>query len=151
MGEFKQIGWYHLKEETEFHNAGFETAAWFEDILVPAGKYPVEIYNHKVYDDGCLAASSAYVRLSGTIVRDYFPALFFGNVVSDYDMTKNAGKETSYTMSPYLFRVARSVVEDKNSPYELFPEYRAETKRVKAYDGSMITVGDIYLKEGKEN
>ena len=145
MTKKKQIGWYSLKEDTVFRNAGFETAAWYEDILVKAGKYPIEVSHYKVRDNGIVDGwvSSAYIYMDGVITEDYFPSLFFGNVVTDYDTTKNAGKESTYRMMPYLYQIADSILEDAETPYELLPEYEAKIHRL-TYNGEQHEIAELF-------
>lgn len=145
MSEKKQIGWYHLKEDRVFTNAGFETAAWYERILVKAGKYPIEVSRYKVRDNGIVEGrvNSAYIYMDGVITEDYFPSLFFGNVVTDYDTTKNAGKKSVYCMMPYLYQIAGSILKDAETPYELLPEYEAKIHRF-VYDGEQHEIAELF-------
>lgn len=145
VNEKKQIGWYNLKEDTVFTNASFETAAWYERVLVKAGKYPVEVSHYKVRDNGIVDgwANSAYIYMDGVITEDYFPSLFFGNVVTDYDTTKNAGKASVYRKMPYLYQIAGSILKDAETPYELLPEYEARVHRF-TYDGEQHEIAELF-------
>lgn len=157
----KQIGWYHLKEDKIFTNE-FETAAWYERVKVPAGKYPMEVSDYRVkhYTDdrrrrynGCIDGhcGGVYVHMDGVIVSDNFQSLFFGMPIGEpYNSAKNEGKPGQYNMFEYMYNIADSVLNDPESPYELFPEYEAREERfVSDYDGKAHTSHSIYLKEGR--
>jgi len=150
----KQIGWFHLKEDTEFDNT-YECAAWYERVLVKAGKYPVVVYDYreKEREDGVEVdghIGSAYVIMDGTITSDYFGAMFCGVPVGTYDNKQNAGKESSYSMHSYLYGIADAIL-NKNEIYmrkgewELFPEYEAREIKFE-YDGEEHTTHGIFLK-----
>lgn len=132
MSKTTQIGWYNLKEDRVFRNT-YECAAWYQDVLVKAGKYPVIVYDFRVLKhdnpdfnnriEGHI--SGTYTCMTGTIVSDEFGARFCGVPVGDYDNTKNAGKPSTHNMMMYMYSVADSVLNDTESPWELFPEYEA--------------------------
>ena len=144
----KQIGWYHQKEDKVFYNT-FECAAWYEEVLCKAGKYPVFVSEHKVikHEDpeynNKLGDHWAYITLQGTILSDEFGARFCGMPIGGYDNKKNAGKESSHTLMPYLYDIAESVLEDPESPYELFPEYEAREIHGE-WNGEPYTTHGIY-------
>lgn len=145
----KQIGWYNLREEKVFCNNGFECAAWYENIRVPAGKYPMVVYDYKLRPNGAVDGHvmSGYISMKGIVVSDEFGSRFCGMPIGNYDNHKNAGKESTYTMSPYLFSVADSIINDADSPYELLPEYEArESTYTSDYDGKMHTTHGIFVK-----
>ena len=147
-----QIGWYDLKEDKVFRNT-YECAAWYEEVLVKAGKYPALVYNFRVskHDDpkyngrieGHIGA--AYVRMDGTIVSDEFGARFCGVPVGDYDNYKNAGKPSSHSMMTYMYDVADSILNDSESPWELLPEFEAHEINFE-YDGKNCTSYGIYKR-----
>ena len=144
-----QIGWYNLKEDKGFHYADYECAAWYENVEVKAGKYPVFVYDYRVLDkDGEIGGhvNSAYVSMPGTIVSDYFGTLFCGNPISDYDEKKNAGKSSEYKTSSYLFMIADSILNKPDCPWELLPEYEAREIKFE-YDGKPFTSHGIFVKE----
>ena len=132
MSKATQIGWFTLKEDTIFRNT-FECAAWYEDVLVKAGRYPVEVYELHVREhtdakyNGRLEVSvnSAYVGMEGIIVSDYFGGQYFGVPIGSYDSNKNAGNPSVHTMSPYLYMIAESIFNEAESPWELLPEFEA--------------------------
>lgn len=150
MSKPTQIGWYTLKADKVFRNT-YECAAWYEDVLVKAGKYPVVVYDLRVLEhqdrkyNGMIEGriDGTYTHMDGTIVSDEFGARFFGVPVGDYDNSKNAGKPSSHSMMVYMYEVADSVLNDPESPWELFPEYAAKAIQGE-WDGKPYTTHAIY-------
>lgn len=145
----KQIGYFHLAQDTVFRNT-FEFAAWYEDVNVKAGKYPIEVTDYRESArhegnevDGYIG--SAYVTMPGTIVSDYFASHYFGMPISDYDTQKNAGKKSMYRMHVYLYEMAHDML-DGSKEYELFPEYEAREIHF-TYDGEKGTTYGLFRKE----
>ncbi len=142
----KQIGWFHLGLDTVYRNS-FEFAAWYEDVEVKAGRYPIEVIDysedssHRV--NGYIG--SAYVTMPGTIVSDYFASHYCGVPISDYDTNKNAGKESSHTMHVYLYELASSVLYGTEF-IELLPEYEAREIKF-TYGGQEDTTQGIFRKD----
>lgn len=152
MNEKTQIGLFHLKEDKEFTNT-FEFAAWYEKVLVPAGTYPMNVYGLKFNDrtegrevDGHIGGG--YIDMEGTIVSDYFAAHYFGVPVSDYDEFKNAGKPSNYAYFAYMYEIADSILNDPDTPYELFPQYEAREIHFE-YDGEQHTTHGIFVRENE--
>lgn len=147
----KQIGWYNLKNDTEYTNT-FECAAWYERILVKAGRYPVEVidYTEKHLDDGTQVyghCNGVYVSLPGTVISEYFGAQFYGMPVSDYDSTKNAGQKAQHSMFGYMYSVAESILQDPDTSWELFPEYEARKIVFSSLvDEKILTTHGIFKK-----
>ena len=144
----KQIGWYNLKEDKVFCNNGYECAAWYENILVRAGKYPVEVVDYKILNDGQITGhiGSAYITMNGTIESDDFGSRFCGVPIGDYDCYKNKGQKSNYIQSAYLFSVSDSILNNPKTCYELFHEY--EARRIDfEYNGEMHHTHGIFLKE----
>ena len=147
-----QIGWYNLKEDKIFRNT-YECAAWYEDVLVKAGKYPIFVYDLRVLKHDNLKFNNriegyidgTYTTMDGTVVYDEFGARFFGVPIGDYDNTKNAGKHSNYRMMTYIYNVADSILNDPESPFELFPEYEARAIHGER-DGKSFTTHAIYRK-----
>lgn len=141
----RQIGWYHLKEDTVFTNY-FECAAWHENVLVKAGRYPIEVHNYHVYSDKEVTGD-IYIPMEGIIKDDYFGALFCGMPIGHYDSDQNVGKEGYHHSRPYLFDIAKSIAEGDDT-YELFPEYEARMVEFKScYDGEIKNRGHIFEKQ----
>lgn len=152
MEERTQIGWFNLNEERVFRNT-YECAAWYEDVIVPAGKYPVYVYGMTVDKDNQVGSrrgvGGVYVPMDGTIKSDYFASQYFGVPISDYDTLKNAGKPSSHSYFAYLYEVADNILTDPENPWELFPEYEARSIHfVSSIDGEEFDIGEIFRKEG---
>lgn len=141
-----QIGWFILKEDKEFYNE-FETAAWYEKVMVKAGRYPVTAYDITFRNDGRMGShcGSAYVSMDGVIVSDNFQSLFCGVPIgSVYDGTKNAGKPAKHSSHWYLYMISESVLKGEGL-FELFPEYEAREDHFE-YNGEQRTTHGIYRK-----
>ena len=153
----KQIGWFVLKEDTEFTNT-YECAAWYENVLVKAGRYPMEVPDYKIRDTENGKEVSGHidmmgVHLPGIITSDEFGARFCGVPVGSYDNAQNKGKESSYYFRQYLYGVADAILHPDTSiyvsqkwEYELLPEYEAKEHTFTSYDGKEITMSYIYEK-----
>lgn len=144
----KQIGFYNLREAKTFTNT-YEFAAWYEDVLVQPGRYPVIMYDMRVYDDGQIFAHGAYVNFPGTIVSDYFAAHYCGVPVSDYDRSKNAGKPSEHHGFWYEYMIADEILNGSDE-WELFPEYEAREYEF-VYDGVTKTSHALFLRDIKHD
>lgn len=154
----KQIGWFVLHEDMEFRNT-YECAAWYENVLVKAGKYPMEVDDYKIREredgrevDGYIGQVT--VELPGTITSDEFGALFYGVPVGTYDNYKNKGKESAYYFHQYLYGIANAILHPVDSIYasgkysfELLPEYEAKEYHFE-YDGEDVELWGIFEKGG---
>lgn len=146
MSNKTQIGWYHLKEDTKFYNT-FECAAWYEEVLVKAGKYPAIVYDFAVTKDNTIKGhiDSVYVPMDGVILSDEFGARFCGVPVGSYDNYKNAGKQSNHQMVSYMYSVAKDILYNPETSWELFPEY--EPRQIDfEYDGEMHHTHGIFKK-----
>ena len=152
MTKATQIGWYNLKEDKVFRNT-YECAAWYEDVLVKSGKYPVLVYDLRVLKhdapkyNGRIKGhiDATYVRMDGTIVSDEFGARFCGVPVGDYDNYKNTGKPSRHSMMTYMYDVADSILNDSESPWELLPEFEAREINFE-WEGEKCTSHGIYKR-----
>lgn len=150
MNKATQIGWFTLKEDRIFRNT-YECAAWYEDVLVKAGRYPVLVHDFRVAEHNDPIFNRAikghidatYVRMDGTIVSDEFGARYFGVPVGDYDNSKNAGKPSSHSMMTYMYEVASSILNDPDTPWELLPEFEARALHLD-WNGEPFTTHAIY-------
>lgn len=152
----KQIGWFILHEDTEFTNT-YECAAWYENVLVPAGRYPMTVsdYVERKEKDGIKVdgyIGAVWVYLPGIITSDEFGARFCGVPVGTYDNEKNKGKTSSHHFNQYLYGVANTILEPETSifksdkyTYELLPEYEARYIHFE-YDGEQHTTYGIFVK-----
>ena len=142
-----QIGWYTLEQDTEFDNT-YECAAWFERVMVKAGRYPVYVYDLGFEDSGEISyrCRGAYVVMPGVVTSDYFGSLFCGVPVGTYDGTKNRGKQSEYHAYWYLYSIAERILEGKTD-FELFPEYDPrEIRFFSSIDGREIVTHGIFKK-----
>lgn len=140
----KRIGTYHLKEDKVFRNT-FECAAWYEDVLVKAGDYPIAVYNYRIYDDGringhCMAV---YVEMPGVVVEDEFGARIGGMPIGEYDNHQNTGKPSSHSLFAYMHSVAKDIL-DGDGAYELDAGYEARQVKFTNYRGEKVTTYGIF-------
>lgn len=154
----KQIGWFVLKEGTEFTNT-YECAAWYENVFVSAGRYAMNVPNYCIREtkngkkvDGHIGMIGVY--LPGVITTDEFGTRFCGVPVGYYDNSKNKGKPSRYYFRQYLYGVADAILRKENSiysndkwEYELLPEYEARDIHFD-YNGEMCTTHGIFYKGG---
>lgn len=127
-GEKVQIGWYILENDTEMRDAGYECAAWYEDYLVKAGKYPV--YGKHNYHERDrrytreINYNSLVIVLKGVITGDDFSSYFCGNLVAEKS-NQHIGEEVTKTLRPYDFTFIDMVEAGKA---ELLPDYEIGQK-----------------------
>ena len=94
-----KCGVYIVPERVTVHKADFECAAWWQDITLEAGPYPV----FADMRGGTLWFS---VEIPGIIAADYFQSLVCGRAIgAAYDTAKNAGQTTSYRVSVRDYQV----------------------------------------------
>ena len=111
-----QIGWLNLSEDKVFTDNGYECAAWFKNVAVKAGRYPMFIDGNAIWADGRVDGTARiHADLPGTVVSDYFGSMFCGVPVGTYDGSRNAGKESSYWWELYAFSFAEWVSTGKVS------------------------------------
>ena len=154
----RQIGWFTLKEDKLFFN-DFECAAWYEEVLVKAGRYPVVVYDFSVLKhesqkynnrvEGHIGGT--YTTMPGTIVSDYFESRFYGMPFGkDYDTKQNVGKPARHNMFAYMYEIAESVLTNKDSPWELLPEFEAKQTEGE-WQGEKHIYHNIYLRTASNN
>lgn len=125
-GEKVQIGWYILESDTEFRDAGYECAAWYEDYIVKAGKYPV--YGKHNYHERDrrytkeIDYNSISIVLKGVITGDDFSSYFCGNLVAA-KTNQHIGEEVTKILRPYDFTFIEMVEAGKA---ELLQDYEIE-------------------------
>ena len=143
-----QIGYITIKKDTEFIDNGYECAAWFEKILVKAGRYPLYADIRCECDDGCVLFDYITAVLPGTVVSDYFGSMYCGVPVGTYDGSKNAGKASEYHWGVHDFTFAGYVYEgfeDDTYSFEINPAFTVkEHKFNSSYDGAEMTTHRIY-------
>jgi hypothetical protein len=139
----EQIGWYVQPEPIEYTNH-YETAAWWQTVLVPAGEYPLmgEI-------EGSQVRHVHVSGLNGTITGDWFPALFGGVAVGGTKRDKDKGKPgTAHNVGAYGYSVATLIVErggvnDRGARYVLLPEFRITARR--SYNDALLGGGWYWM------
>ena len=143
-----QIGYITIKKDTEFVDNGYECAAWFEKIMVKAGRYPLFTEINCECDDGCILCGQVTARLPGTVVSDYFGSMYCGVPVGTYDGSKNAGKPAEYHWGVFDFSFAEYIYnhfEDETYSFEIDPAYVVkEVKFNSCVDGEERTTHRIY-------
>ena len=152
MSKATQIGWYTLKEDKVFRNT-YECAAWYEDVIVKAGRYPAVVYDFHIlkhdnpkYNNRVKGRiNGTYIHMDGTIVCDEFGGRYFGMPISNYDNGKNAGKPSSHSMMIYMHDLADSILNDSESPWDLLPEFEAR-KIHGEWNGEPYTSHGIYKR-----
>lgn len=143
--ECTQIGWYILEKDEVFRN-DYECAAWYENVKVKAGRYPVEVYDLRFESDGEIDCRGAYVIMEGEIVDDYFASMLCGVPVTHYDSTKNKGKRSEHHGYWYLYEIAHRMLDGKTD-FELFPEYEPrEIRFVSERTGEEVVSHGIFKK-----
>lgn len=138
------IATYHLKEDKVFRNL-FECAAWYEDVLVKAGDYPMTVHQYSVGQDGqvgghCMAM---YAIMQGEIVKDEFGAIVGGIHIGKYDNYQNRGKPSYHYLLCYMHSVAKSIL-DNDGIYELDEGYEAREIQFVDFEGKPKTTYGIF-------
>jgi hypothetical protein len=145
-----QIGYINIEKEQVFTNT-FETAAWYEDIIIPAGKYPIFAekfrYNEVTKKIEPIIDGWITYHLDGTIKSDNFQSLFCGVPFGVcYDGAKNKGKPATYHAQTYPHIIAESILSNSGN-FELLPEFEAiEYTFNSPYTGEKITTHRIIKK-----
>jgi len=93
----KQIGFVTIEKDCVVRDNGYECAAWYKDIAIKAGEYPVYL------DDKEPDFRSVSLTVKGTVVADDFSSRYCGNIIGTYDRNKNVGKPSTkyYSCAPY--------------------------------------------------
>ena len=99
---------FRVVETTEFRR-GYETAAWYSIVTVPAGDYPVTfttIRGEKV--DNLDDAYYANAVLDGRRTYDYYPSLYGGVAIGGGDIGERDEPDTHHVQS-YAFSLRKKV------------------------------------------
>lgn len=140
-----QIGWYYQRKEEIVYYACYECAAWYEQIELTPGRYPIMADSNETYRDGSLQSHDVYIIVDGTVVSDDFGTRYFGMPIGEYDHTKNKGKPSRYDKGGYTFMVAERAYGNPN--YEIFPEYEIREKQYYSdWYMEYQSMFDIYVK-----
>lgn len=159
------IGTFHLLKDRTFCDRGFACAAWYQDIHVKAGDYPLYIHNYTEKEReggiqiGCYkGAEMGHVALDGVVTSADFGARFYGVPVGGDNSERYIGRESTYYWSAYLYDIAGYVhdggmlYDRDGEPYariELNPEYEAReaTRWISEFTGEERVLYYIYKKE----
>ena len=142
-----QIGWYYQRKEEVVCYAGYECAAWYENINLTPGRYPIMVDDYSEWK-GEVRGRRACIIVDGTVVNDYFGSLFCGMPIGSYDSTKNKGKPSLYDKGGYLYSIARCAYVDPD--FEIFPEYEIREKQFYVdYDMEYHSLYEFYVKGAK--
>lgn len=136
------IGTVNLDRDTEMFNNAYEYAASFENVLVPAGTYPVYCYSSDIKPRGeRLVLDGGYLGYEGTLLS--------GNVGG------KPGDHTDYHPRAYNFMLAEwffnGYVHIYEQPYttkvfELRPEWRLDLADFfSAFDNRRVFTMDLVL------
>ncbi|MFJ8528590.1 hypothetical protein [Bacillus sp. NPDC094106] len=144
-----QIGWYVLTEDKVFKNNSYECAAWYQEIKVPKGKYPIYssgfVYNHaQGFLTNKIEDNSIGCKLIGTVISSDFSSHFAGNQVSS-KINEDVGQEGSIYFSPYAHSLAESILKG-NSTCELLPDFEAKEIHFMS-NGKEYTTHGIFKKD----
>lgn len=102
-------GYYELPADEVFNQSGGDCAAWYVNVLVKAGRYPVFA---STTPEGVVNAF--HVKLTGTIVSDNFQALYCGVAIgAPYDTKQNAGKPADAHLRVYSYSVLEKKEESR--------------------------------------
>lgn len=151
-----QIGWLVLNHDEVFCDNGYECAAWYQNIEVKAGRFPLYVRDPQYDARGKMetpAPDMAYADLNGTVKSDYFGSQFCGVPIGTYDESQNNGKEGHYYWSSYLFSVAEAIATKKTYSngitLTLLPEFKAvqDGSYWSDYRKEMVLMYNIYKRD----
>lgn len=148
MTNSMQIGVFVLDKEEVFRNT-YETAAWYEDVKVQSGEYPVfaQIKHTDLtpkMSPGQIMDTSVGCRLDGFVVGSDFSSLFHGSVITP-KVDEKVGQESSHYLSRYAHSVAQSILESDNPRFRLNDDFHAR-KTFYIHKGELRNSYGIYHK-----
>ena len=122
MNKGTTVGHFIVKEDKVFTKR-YEFAAWYKDIKVSAGRYPVKMINPEEQWSHCAYS----VKLPGVVTKSDFSP-HFGGVRTGDSVDKHVGEEATYTIpwSPYN-------VAQKKYGIELLPEWEEVVEDLGTY------------------
>lgn len=107
-----KIGDVFLAKKTTIRNTNFPQQSWYEDIEIPAGRYPV--YATDVYQlTNEVVFNTVFIQFIGSVVEDYFPPTAFGYVIGPYDKKKNKNSISYFNQPIYSHTLANAVFYDE--------------------------------------
>lgn len=111
------IGYYRVEKETVFDDRHFERACDWQQIRVPAGRYP--IVGNTVRGTNYIEDTSLHVAMPGTVVACYFPNLWAGVAFGRQTGQIYVGTQAIYRLSPYAHSLAHALLEpEKNRHFD---------------------------------
>ena len=151
-GEKFQIGWYNLKEDEVFRNT-YSYAAWYQDVEVKAGKYPVFAREYQLnerlrkYTNELKDFGNIVVVLPGKVVASDFSS-HYGGVAYGSKTDQDLGEESEYMYHPYAHSLAHSILEGKSN-IELITPFEAKYIYFE-YEGKQHKTAGIFNNEMEE-
>jgi hypothetical protein len=144
-----QIGWYILEEDKVFRNT-YSYAAWYQDVLIKAGKYPVYAreyqYNERLrkYENELKDFGNIVVVLPGVVTGSDFSS-HYGGVAIGSKVDQDLGEQSEYMYHPYAHSLAHSILEGKSN-IELITPFEAQYVHFE-YNGEMHKTANIVNTE----
>lgn len=138
MSQAVHIGYCVLTQSHTFRRT-FETAAWYEDVLVAPGTYPV--MGHFDARGVLTSYPQATIYLPGIVTASDFTSQF-GGVPYGNQKDKNVGQESSYLFSAYGYDMARFFAVGgypESAQYHLLPGFVLESAPAHYDDGREFT------------
>ena len=136
-----QMGVYVLTEPKVFRN-NYECAAWYQDVEVPAGEYPMI----GVFEAGVL--QWIVVGFTGTITGSDFTSFFGGNSFGKAKVDEDKGKEGRAGITARPYEVANEIAEHPNTAWRLnedwSTEYRSNITHKPIFAGQEPRVFNFY-------
>ena len=128
------FGTVSIDRDVQMHNNQFQYAASFEDLLVPAGEYPIYAYEDDLEHRGgkTYLGWRNYIGFEGTCLR--------GNIGN------KPGEHTSYHVMVYDYDLAECFLHGHDYPisgstvmytYKLLPKWQLEVRDFE-YDGERL-------------
>ena len=116
-----QIGWLNLMEDKVFTDRGYECAAWWQDIAVKAGKYPMFIDGKAVWDNGRVDGTARVTaELPGIVTSAY--AFSFAEWVSTEKVSDGISLEILDGFKVNVGTRYSTVYEKEVPDYDIFKE-----------------------------
>lgn len=106
-----QIGVYHV-ETPETHTQRYECAAWYREIKIAPGDYPIFArFPPNYYRKDEAKDTSISVWLSGTVIASDFSSYYCGVPVGKGKRNEDTGQPAEYHIMPYAHALAIALME----------------------------------------
>ena len=137
----RKIGVFRLTEPREFTNH-YETAAWYQTILVEPGDYDVFLYTN--------GYPWVTVSMEGRVVKSDFTSLFGGVAFGKPKIDEDKGEIRKHVMQYNAYNIARYAL-DNHPNWVLDSDVAVVEKTVESFTepGRMITIARLVV-DGKE-